>query len=307
MELASLFLLVLLPPSDATGDTGAAIETALHRELGDVPMAIAPDTLITPLMWKGDKAPMRARFVVHVSWKEKEKASVEVFSPTSTTGKPIMQSSRQMSFAPQDSKAERGRAVGLVIAELLRESPALATMIVRPGTSDNAVGSPHPSHLVLGGMFGLEQTRAGHWAWGPELTYGFFLRPTLQLRASAMVLFGSEDQYIDTGADVGIGWDFLYSAGGKHALGLAAEVGVFRESADRMAERDRNASKWDLSLAVGIYSYFTVWRSLRIVAELGFRVKSSSITVNVGDEFDRWQHEYSIFRPVAAIGLGFAM
>jgi hypothetical protein len=59
MELASLFLLLLLPPTDATGEMASALEASLHAELGDVAMAMAPDRLVTPAMLEGDNPPDR--------------------------------------------------------------------------------------------------------------------------------------------------------------------------------------------------------------------------------------------------------
>ncbi len=71
MEPAALLLLILLPPQDATGNLAVGIKTSLHGELGEVAMAVVPDSLVTPAMWQGENAHMRARFVARVVWNKK--------------------------------------------------------------------------------------------------------------------------------------------------------------------------------------------------------------------------------------------
>ena len=307
MELASLFLLVLLPPADATGDTATAVTASLRHELGDVSMAIAPDTMVTPAMWQGEKAPMRARFVVRVEWKQPDTASIEVFSPSSAKDTPGFRKSRDVGFSPLDSKSERGRAIGLVVAELLRESPASALVPPKPVEVKSAAESGSPSHLVLGGMFATELVRSGSWAMGPELTYDFGLSEAVRLQASGTALFGSADQYSGIGADVGVFWDFLCSERGRHALGVGLEVGVLHESATAASDNARSASKWNLVLGPSLGGRFTVWRTLRIVGEADLRATSGTMSVTVGEDANRTQHTFSRWRPAFALGLEFAL
>jgi len=307
MELASLFLLVLLPPADATGDMATAVTASLRRELGEVSMAIAPDTLVTPAMWQGEKASMRARFVVHLVWKKKDTASIEVFSPTSAKDAGGFRRERELVFAQQDSKAERGRAIGLVVAELLRESPAAALAAGVPVGDAATQALSSPSHLVLGGMFAMARVRTGNWAMGPELTYDFGLSESLRLQASGTALFGSADQYTGIGADVGLFWDFLTSDHGRHALGIGLELGVLHESASVASDNAKNASMWNLVVGPSLGGRMTVWRKLRIVGELDLRATSGTMTVTVGDDANRTQHTFSRWRPVFALGLEFAL
>jgi hypothetical protein len=305
MELTTLFLLVLLPPADATGDTASAVTASLRRELGDVAMAIAPDTLVTPAMWQGEKAQMHARFIVHLVWKDKDRAGIEVFAPTSIKDTQGFRRSRELAFSPQDSKAERGRAIGLVVAELLRESPA--SSLIPAAAVDGATAAGSPSHLVLGGMFATERVRAGNWAMGPELTYDFGLSEAFRLQASGTALFGSADQYTGMGADVGIFWDFLSSERGRHALGFGIEVGVLRESGT-VGESDNATFKWNFVLGPSLGGRLTVWRSLRIVGELDLRVSSEQMTLS-GEQGDNKKitQTYSRWRPVFALGLEIAL
>lgn len=308
MELASLFLLVLLPPADATGDTAAAVTASLRHELGDVSMAIAPDTMVTPAMWQGEKAPMRARFVVRLAWKQKDTASIEVFSPSSAKDAAGFRKSRELAFSPLDGKANRGRAVGLVVAELLRESPASALVPAKPAASIASAESDAPARVVLGGMFATERVRSGNWAMGPELTYDFGLSQALRLQASGTALFGSGDQYSGIGADVGVFWDFLCSERSRRALGIGLQLGILRESAAATSDNTRSASKWNLVVGPSLGGRVTVWRALRIVAEADLSASSGTMSVTVGDQ-DRnpTQHTFSRWRPSFALGLEYAL
>jgi hypothetical protein len=310
MELASLFLLVLLPPADATGDTAAAVTASLRRELGEVSMAIAPDTLVTPAMWQGEKASMHARFVVHLVWTKKDTASIEVFSPSSAKDAAGFRRQRELGFSEQDSKTERGRAIGLVVAELLRESPAAALVAAGPAVDKAATAPGTPSHVVLGGMFAMERVRTGTWAMGPGLTYDFGLSETLRLQASGMALFASADQYSGIGIGIGIFWDFLRSERGRHALGVGLDVGVLHESATvGSSEYASSGSKWSLAAGPGLGGRLTVWRGLRVVGELDLRATSQplSVTTHSDDSNKKTTHTFSRWRPAGALGLELAL
>jgi hypothetical protein len=306
MELASLFLLLLLPPADATGDTATAVTASLRRELGDVSMVIAPDTLVTPAMWQGEKASMHARFVVHLVWKKKDTASIEVFSPSAAKDSAGFRRERELNFAQQDSKAERGRALGLVVAELLRESPAAALTAPELVADKVAVEAGPPARLVLGGMFAMERVRSGNWAMGPALTYDFGLSEAVRLQASGAALFGSSDQYGGIGADLGVFWDVLRSERGRHALGIGLEVGLLRESATAASDYSQGSSQWSVAFGPGVGGRLTVWRGLRIVGEADLHVTSSAMRVTVGDD-KKLTHTFSRWRPVFAAGLEYAL
>lgn len=304
MELASLFLLVLLPPADSTGDIAVAVEASLRHELGDVAMAIAPDTLVTPAMWQGEKAQMHARFVAHLMWKQNNRASVELISLATTASGQGDRRTRELPFAPQDGKSERGRAIGLVMAELLRESPSSAWA----GTKMSLAGLDRPSRLVLGGMFAMERVRSGNWAVGPELIYDFALIDGLRLEASGTALFSSTYQYTEIGVGAGVAWDFLRSQRGRHALGIGLEGDVIHESAALSADNATSGSDWHVALGAGLGGRLTVWRSLRLIGEFDVRAASGGMVLTAKDDtrvtgatsFSRW-------RPAFALGIELAI
>jgi hypothetical protein len=317
MEATTLFLLLLLPPADTAGDTAAAIQASLRHELGEVSMVIAPDTLVTPSMWQGEKAPMRARFVVRVVRKEPDRVKVDLLAGADAASK-TTETSRDLTFVPEDGNSERGRAVGLVIAELLRSSPTSAWA--------DGHGPPMatPSRVELGGMFATERAAPGVWAYGAALTYGFGLSDAFQVRAAALALFGSHDQYKDMGITVGANWDFLRLAANRYAIGVDLSAGYAYESATisfgagghEVDSGGTTASPSQSNFVVGacLRARATIWRSLRFVAEGGLRLLSGRLagpTTLQGEEGRIIQVpsplSYSHWRPTMWAGLELAM
>jgi hypothetical protein len=300
MQPAALFLLLLLPPADTTGDLAAGVQASLRQQLGDVTMAIAPDTLVTPAMWQGPAAPMRARFVARIAWVDKNQVRVELLSAQATT-----RHSRELAFAPQDAKPERGRAVGLVLAELLRESPAAAFAAPAPAVAAVAAGAAAP-RVALGAACATERALVNHWAIGPKLTYAFSLGETWRIEARGMALFAG-DQYSDLGFGVGVRWDFLRSRHAGHALGLALGTDGFRESAAGGEEGRGTPSQWNAALVAGLAGRLSVWRWLRVVAEADVRAVSGGMTLVVGEDMTRRTYEASPWRPAFSLGLEVAL
>lgn len=302
MQAATLFLLLLLPPADTTGDMAAGLQTSLRQQLGDVAMAIAPDTLVTPAMWQGSAAPMRARFVARIAWLTKHRVRIELLS--SQTGAPAG-NARELPFAAQDSKAERGRAVGLALAELLRESPA-AAFTAPPAPVDAAAASPaSAARLAVGAAFASERAMDSHWAVGPQLTYGIGLGEALRIEARGMALFAA-DQYSDIGFGLALRWELLRSSQARHALGLALGGDVFREAAS--GDDDHGApSQWNAALVASLAGRLTLWRWLRAVVRTELRAVSGEMTLAVGDDETSRTYQGSRWRPGFSVGLEAAM
>jgi hypothetical protein len=306
MELAGLFLLLLLPASDASGELASAIETSLHHELGDVRVAIAPDTLVTPAMVQGKDAPMRARFLAQVIWGGADEASVTVVPTGLGADKRV---TRTLRFAKEDASPERGRAIGLVIAELLRESPPSLWMTASsPPTGLDATAAP--PHLVLGAMLAMEKIGSGPWATGPALSYDFHLSPTLSIGATGTALFASTNQYAQFGLGIGLGWNFLHSSDHRHGLGIVGALSVRRESLTvSYREYTRSAAPWTGAAAAVLRGYVSAWRHLRVVAQAhaGTTFDALSVTVGNARENEQTTVTYGRFRPGFAIGLEYAL
>jgi hypothetical protein len=303
MEAVSLFLLLLLPPTDTTGDIAESIQASLRSQLGNVAMAIAPDTLVTPAMWQGPKAPMHAHFVARVVWTAKDKARVELLA-TKTAMTPS--ASRELTFASQDRKIERGRAIGLVLAELLRESPASA---FADGVALAAAPEivPHqPPRMSFGGIFETERVMSGQWAVGPELINSFALYQGLQLQVRGMALFAAR-QYSDLGFGLSLRWDFLRGDRGRRSIGIGLGGDVFRESV-AAGDSDHGAtSKWNGALVTSLTGRVAIWSWLRLIGEVDLRAVSGGLTFMTGDDANRHTYSFSQWRPGFAAGIEVTM
>jgi hypothetical protein len=309
MEATTLFLLLLLPPADTAGDSAAGIQASLRRELGDVSMAVAPDTLVTPSMWQGEKAQMRARFVVRVTWKTKDEAKVDLLAGANAASK-TYSGSRELAFAAEDSKAERGRALGLVIAELLRSSPAWAWAGGGGGASPAQPTGLEPSWVNVGAMFASERAMSGVWASGPALAVAFNLSEAFQVRAAGFFQIGSGNQYRDMGLMVGASWDFLRVDRNRYALGVGASVGGFSESATfGLGEHAVGDSKARFAAEVDLRGRVTIWKSLRLVAEGGLRALSDGMSAFVRGDDGVPDRTYTTLRtrPTFTVGLELAL
>src|SRR5450631_1254017 len=328
MELAGLFLLILMPPADATGETAEALTASLHAELGDVTMVLAPDTLVTPAMWQGEHASMRARFVAHVIWKDKNSVTVDVVSNADAPGRAPFHESRNLAFAAADSKAERGRAIALVLAELLRESPAAALMVAHPPGAVEASAS----HLTLAGLFAAESTLPGSWGLGPEVMVGCGVTEAFWVRGRGRALFGSADfqyqatndngstrtatttdQYNNIGVGLEAVWMFLRSESNRHGLGIGLGVDVLHESASVPGERGQSVSGWNVAFVPSLTGSVTIWRRLRVVGSLDARFLPTAITVEQRTENSNSNggivksFTNSKLRPACAFGLELAL
>jgi hypothetical protein len=308
MELAALFLLVLMPPADATGETAEALTASLHAELGDVTMVLAPDTLVTPAMWQGEKASMHARFVAHVIWKNKNSVTVDVLSNGDATRRPQFHESRNLAFSAADSKTERGRAIALVLAELLRESPAAALIVPHPPGAGSQAAS---SHVTVDGLFAAERAGTGSWAMGPEAHVGLGINEAFWVGASGRALFASANQYNGFGAGLEALWVFLGSEHSRYDLGLRAGVDMVHEAASGSGEHGQSASGWNVDFMPSLVGRLTVWRHFRLFGSLDGHFLPASMTVThvTGEDTRRvtTPFTYSKFRPGFALGLELAL
>lgn len=299
MELATLFLLLLLPPADATGDMANALQASVRSELGDVSMALAPDRLVTPAMLEGDNPAYRARFVAHITWSGKDKASIEVQSGREATTP--YRASRVMSFSPRDRKAERGRAIGLVLAGLLRDSPP--TVLGTASAPPAAIPESVPRGLALGAMFAVQRARAGTWPVGPIFSFAAPLTNALGLQVSAGVLASDDTWQLPFVVEAR--WRFLRSHDDRKALALGLGAMVLRESSTLSMEESENTSLWNVGGVANVSGYVTLGRSLRVLAQVEWQALARAMTARYSEEPVRTM-TFSRWRPAFALGLAYA-
>ncbi len=301
MELAPLFLLLLLPPADATGDMADALQSSLRSELGDVSMALAPDRLVTPAMLEGDNPAYRARFVAHVTWSGKDKASIELQVRREARVAASYRASRVMSFEPRDRKAERGRAIGLVIAGLLRDSPpaAVGTALASPA----AASEPVQRGLALGAVCAVQRARPGTWLAGPVFSFAAPLTDVLGLQVSTGVLASDDTWQLPLAVEAR--WRFLRSHDDRRALALGLGAIVLRETSTLSLDDSENVSLWNVGAVASLSGYVTLGRSLRMLAQVESQALARGMKVRYGEEAVR-SMAFSRWRPGFALGLAYA-
>lgn len=319
MNSTTLFLLLLLPPADTSGDLAAGIQASLHAELGDVSLAVAPDTLVTPSMWQGERAQMHPRFVVRLSWRSPDEAEIGLIPGNGAA--PNYNETRTLKFSAQDSASERGRAIGLVTAELLRSSPAAVWADGKGG----AISAPRAFGIAA--MMVMERPASGTWAYGPGLSFTLGLAETFRLGVSTIMTFapaqgdatggGRLGSYQDIGATLDATWDFLFFARKRLRLGLGLDAGFFHESATisvGSATNDHGIPSQGLtnsSLAgtASLRASFAPWTFFRVFAEAGIRGMSGALSGRVTQTSDdnRTPATFAIafpaWRPVFSAGL----
>jgi hypothetical protein len=302
MEPAALLLLILLPPQDATGNLAVGIKTSLHGELGEVAMAVVPDSLVTPAMWQGENAHMRARFVARVVWEQEDRARVELLAFPGRAAGTEAPHLRRLAFTQRDSDSERGRTLGLVIAEMMREAPSSAWIDSARATTP-VMAPAVSSHLALGAMFTAQHVASGMWALGPGATYAYAFGKAIWLQGTAAALLASSYNYIQVVLGVGASWRFLRWDDGRHAIGVGLRLDLMRESVSVASENGSPAPEWNVAIVSNLRAHATVWRSLRVVAQADLGVMPSSMSFTYGGDASRASAAFSRWRPALSVGL----
>jgi hypothetical protein len=303
MELAPLFLLLLLPPADATGEMASAVEASLRSELGDVAMALVPDRLVTPAMLEGDNPPYRARFVARVTWSDRDKASIEVQSGRESKTATPYRASRVVTFSRGDRKAQRGRALGLVIAGLLRDSPPSVF-----GTAARPAPLPEPTRqgASLGALLSVQRSKTGTWPVGPAFFVAWPLLDTLDLRISAGVL--AAQNYWQLPMTIAGTWRFLRSRDERQGVAIGLGAVLLRESGSQGSDDDDagQVSMWNVGGVSSLSGHVTLGRSLRLLAQVELQALARRMTVRCVEDCIR-DTAFSRWRPAFGLGLAYPM
>jgi hypothetical protein len=241
-------------------------------------------------------------------WRNKDQATVTLLAGADAVSK-THRGSRDLDFAPEDSKSERGRAIGLVIAELLRSSPAWAWSRSAKGDAAVQPGVGEPLYADAGAAFASERAMSGEWASGPALAFGLNLSEAFQLRAEGAFLIGSRNQYREAGLRVGANWDFLRLASHRFALGVCLLAGFSHESLTIAGDDGKSTAptQWNGTVGASLRARVALWRSLGLVAEGGIRAQSGNMSGTFGDDDHKSKYDYSRWRPGFALGLDLAM
>jgi hypothetical protein len=123
MELGSLLLLILLPPADAASDLASEVQAALDQDLGQVVIAVVSDEKGRQSTWRDRGGDFKSRFVSRLVWKNSQTATVDLYRGQSKAAPSDLVRTRDLNFSRSDSSRDRGRAIGLVLVQLMQELP----------------------------------------------------------------------------------------------------------------------------------------------------------------------------------------
>lgn len=308
MEFAKLLLLILLPSADAGTDMTAAIQAALYQDLGQVAIAVAPDTPSSRKSWQNPQGAFKARYVARFDWVAKRKARIELWRGDQVGKAKNRIGMREVSFAATDATAEQGRAIGLVIVQLMRELPDSDLFPPAPAAVAAApVPPPAPPANFFVGRFNVEHARSGGWTYGPEVLALIRLSPRLCAQGNVFVGMDGDEGYTEVGFGAGVAYFPLQSTDLRHGLGVGLRLGAFREWV-REGEEDEVSTKihWAPTVAGEVTGYVGIWRSLQAHAAMGLRGSTGELSFTVGEDSSRRTYTYGSWRPAFSVGLGFA-
>ena len=304
MELGSLLLLLLLPPADAASDLAGAVQAALYRDLGQVAIAVVPDENSARATWQDLGGRFKSRFVGRLVWKDSLTASVDVYSgPSKATPRDLIKT-RDVFFARVDSSRERGRAIGLVLVQLLRELPSSAIGNASAEVAAAPAPDSIPPHAFIVSM-DAERVSSGNWGLGPELSVAHSFVPALRVRGFGLVLLGSQDSYSEFGAGVGVTWFFWRQAARHRALGLEGDLGLCRDAAAPSGDSSASHATLSGSLRAAVTGYVHVSNRLFIGATAGLKALSNSLSYRFGEDPNTYR-SYPLLRPYFSFGAGFS-
>jgi hypothetical protein len=311
MELGSLLLLILLPPADAGSDLAAAVQAALYEDLGQVAIAVVSDDHRAQSTWQDRGGHFKARFVGRLVWKNSRTATVNLYGGQSKAAPSDLVKTRDVSFARGDSSRERGRAIGLVLVQLLRELPGVVVaktpVEAAPVASAPVAVAPvatHPNAFIVD-MY-TEHVSTENWGLGPEITVAHTFIPALQVRGFGLALFGSQDSYTEFGAGAGVTWLFWRQAEGRRALGLEGDAGLCRGTVTTSGDGGGSHANVSGSFRAAATSYVHVSGPLFIGASIGIRALTSSLTYSFGDDSKTYR-SHPLLRWFFTLGAGFSL
>lgn len=307
MEFAPLLLLILIPAADTASESTAAIQAALYQELGPVGIAIAADTPEARAPWQGKDGRVLVRYFSRLVWKSPHKIHIELWEGEGPDSGTLPKAARDVAFSEADSIRERGRAIGLVLAHLLREQAPTTTGITLPKATPPPVLQSRNS---IEASMEIETYSQANMALGPSISANVDVRDYLWVHGFVYVLQGFFHGYNEFGFGTGATWPALRTVDSRFVVGPRLEAALHREAVSpEMEDLHGRTNVWSLSLEARLWGTATIWRSLQMIAGIGARAQTSILKYSM-DEEDSKEHETSTtyqskrFRFHASLGLG---
>jgi len=300
MSVPTIILLLLVPRSDMGGDVVSAVlatlNTELHQQLAVQVDADRPGRLDVKTISRVMQPP---NFAARMVWQDERHLSATLVVREVVSGSvPYRSISRAVAFAPADAPREKGRALGLVLASMLR---SLAGLPAPDGESQADVAINAPSTTIAEGetqrhavrLLGAALVVSGsEWAAGGEMGYRLALSPHLGFRASALVrggrVSGIKGHVSTLGA--GLGADATLIRSPSWTLAVPLDILVIRQgwigvisAADDGAGRSGDTVRWNAIFRPGVEGQLHLSRWLSVVGLVGFEVAASKES-STGDD-----------------------
>lgn len=292
----AIVLLLLVPRSDVGGEVvNTALATLINGEL-QPRLAVQvdvdrPGQLDVKTVPRGRQAP---NYAARMVWQDERRLSATLVVREVVSGSvPYRSITRAVAFAPADAPSEKGRALGLVLASMLRSLVGLP----EPGESQSSAAGPAPSPALaerqavrlLGALLLVS---GSEWAAGGEVGYRLALSPHLGCRASALVRSGRVSGIMGRVSTVGAGLGADAPLIRSHSWTLAVTLDVLAvrqgwtgaiSTSDDSSGRQGNTVHWNAIFRPGVEGQLGLVRWLSIIGFVGFEVAVSKES-STGDD-----------------------
>ena len=291
MTVSAIVLLLLVPRADLGGDVVDAVlatlmSTELHQHLVVQVDADRPGRLDVKAVARGPQAP---NFAARMVWQDGRRLSATLVVREVVSGSvPYRSISRAVAFAPGDAPREKGRALGLVLAAMLRSLTGLPdpdgeSRANVAGNAPPAAEGESQRHALrlLGAMLLVSR---GEWAAGGEIGYRLAVSSRLGFRAAALArggrVSGIQSHVSTLGA--GLGADVALIRSSSWTLAVTLDILAIRQgwtgtisSSDDSSGRQGNTVHWNAIFRPGVEGQLRLLRWLSIVGMVGFEVAAS--------------------------------
>jgi hypothetical protein len=317
MNVPTIVLLLLVPRSDVGGDVIKAVlstltATEFNQQLAVQVDADRPGRLDVKALSRAAQAP---NFAARLVWQDERRLSATLVVRQVVSGSvPYQSMSRVVVFAPADAPREKGRALGLVLASMLRslaglpEPGAENVAVIPPATEIAAGGAQLHAVRLLGAVLLVGD---GEWAAGGEVGYRLALSPHLGFRSAALVRSGrvSGIQGGVSTVGAGIGADYFLIRSPSWIMAVTLDVlairqgwtGVISVSDDKQTMGD--TVHWNAIFRPGVEGQLRLTHWLSIVGLVGFEVAASKESQRGEDTI---VHSPSQVYPLLMLGAGTA-
>ena len=289
MDVPTIILLLLVPRADVGGDVvKAVLSTLTTTEFGQrLAVQIDADRPGRLDVKAVSRAPQRPNFAARVVWQDERRLSATlVVREVVSDSVPYHSVSRVVAFAPADAPREKGRALGLVLASMLRSlaglpEPAGENVVVNPPSSEIAGETQLHAVRALGAML---LVAGGEWAAGVEVGYRLALLPRLGFRAAVLArsgrVSGIKGSVSTLGA--GLGADAVLIHSPSWTMAVTLDIMAIRQgwiglitAGDDGSGKTGDTVHWNAIFRPGVEGQLRLAPWLSIVGLVGFEVAAS--------------------------------